>query len=123
MKIVVQTGSAPLTYESGNFKVNVGDTVLVPYPSWHPDNGSGDGLQGVVTSLKSNYTGYLRKILGVVRREFNPGPPPVVAKVSTPAARVVSVKEIESFIRDANFLVIDQTSFKRNSEGRWVELS
>ena len=130
MKIVVNK----FTYDSGIFKVNVGDTVLLPYPSWHPDNGKGDGIQGVVEQINSNYTGYLRPILGVVKRS---GPEiPVVKAASVPAVNYnppqvpppasasnpVKVKEIEALIRAANVLVIDNVAF-RYYNNAWHRLS
>lgn len=129
MKIVVDK----FTYDSGNFKVNVGDTVLLPYPSWHPDNGRGDGIEGVVTQLGSDYKGYLRPILGVVKRATPVAPAPipvpanVVVKSTTKGTDTVTVKEIEALIRKSVFLVIDSRAFRYvafdNGKSGWVELT
>jgi hypothetical protein len=128
MKIVANG----FTYDTGNFKVNVGDTVLLPYPSWHPDNGRGDGLEGVVEKIGSDYKGYLRPILGVVKRVAPPvAPVPVPANVAvksvTKDTEPVTVKEIEKLVREGTFLVIDGRAFRYvvlgNGKGGWVELS
>ena len=60
MKIVVKG----YTYDSGEFDVKVGDTVILPLPWWWSDT---DKLNtGVITKIGSNWTGYLRTILGVL---------------------------------------------------------
>ena len=60
MKIVVKG----YTYDSGEFDVKVGDTVILPLPWWSDT----DKLNtGVITKIGSNWAGYhLRTILGVL---------------------------------------------------------
>ncbi len=132
------------TYETGNIKVNVGDTVLLPYPSWHPDNGLGGGIKAVVTQLGSDYIGKCRVILGVVPSATVPTVPkvptvptiptaptaPKMPTLTVPAnyavrnveAELVTVKEIEQLVRESSFLVIDDQAFRYTVDG-WRELS
>ena len=126
MKIVVNK----FTYSSGNFQVNVGDTVLLPYPHWHPDAGRGDGILGIVSQVGSDYKGYLRPILGVVERASNVGKgKPSAEKLvdidpnkPKKCNKLVTVKQIEQFIREAMFLVIDDRSFRYTDDG-WREMT
>jgi hypothetical protein len=127
MKISVNVNHSGknFTYDSKNFKVNVGDTVLLPYPAWYPDQ-SGDGVEGVVVETNVSYSGYLRPILGVVKYAKQKTPvlaPTAVLATAVESNNTVSVKEIEALIRDANFLVVDQIAFERDMNGRWHQLN
>ncbi len=62
MKRVVVNGG--LTYET-NLDVKVGDTVLLPTPSWLQDV-KGPTWEGKITSLESDYTGPCVRVLGKV---------------------------------------------------------
>ena len=63
MKIVVKgyTWEAPDT-------VKIGDKVLLPVVDWLRDV-KGDTWEGTVTALKSDYDGYCKRIIAIVKEE------------------------------------------------------
>ena len=92
--------------------------MLLPYPSWHPDYGCGDGIEAVVAKVDSDYNGYLRPILGIVKRAVPvvinglTKPASAPTPVNTKAKRLVKVKEIEQLVREASTLTIDGRKFQ-----------
>ena len=59
MKVVINN---KYSYESGNLKLKVGDSVKLPTPTWLRDCQPATWV-GKVTSLKSDYTGYCEEVI------------------------------------------------------------
>jgi expansin (peptidoglycan-binding protein) len=120
MKIVV---NGKYTFESGKFSPKVGEKVTLPTPSWRAAI-DGSTWEGTVTALGSNYTGYIRTILGVVA----PVPAPATITILNPAnvtvsSEYVTVKELEKRLRQAVSVRIGNKEYRYDfSANRWYEV-
>ncbi len=97
MKILVEIDHKEFTYDSDGHVVRVGDTVIVPTPKWKRDMGYDDTMEGVVTALRSNYTGTLTSIIAV---KGNP---------------LLTDKELVDLIASATVVIIDGKRYARKS--------
>ena len=61
MKIVINHG---YTYESGDLAIKIGDTAVLPTPSWLLDV-KPPTWEGIVTATTSEYEGWCAKVIAV----------------------------------------------------------
>lgn len=99
--VVVKVDGKLLTYSSGGYRVNIGDTVTLPTPEWKRDMDCdlGDTFEATVVAVTNvtNWVGATRPILGVV---------------SSP---LYTDNEIVDLVKNAKVVFIDGQRYSRKS--------